>query len=243
MIKGLMKRLLTLFGIIVIRINKDSFGYNINDDVIKIVRKMVDQGKKPIIFDVGANIGQSITLYKRYFSDAIIHAFEPSSQTFAILKDKTSKYNNIIYNKTGLGAEVGEVIFHINEFSDVSSILEQTSEMWGSVITSQKIMITTIDQYLGEHRIPKIDFLKIDVQGYDFEVLKGAKAAMSDGKITLIQIEITLTELYKNLPAMDQVIKYMLDTDYRLIAFYGFHNKNIVAQWTDCLFIHKSFLT
>jgi FkbM family methyltransferase len=236
------KKFLKKTGLVIIRTSEDTYGYNINDDVIKILSQIKSTQSELVLFDVGSNIGQSIELYKQHFSDAQIHAFEPSSKTFEILKEKTSKYNAVTYNKMGVGAENAQQLFRENELSDVSSFLEPTLEMWGKVVAEEMVPIITIEEYMKSKNIVNVDFLKIDTQGFDFEVLKGAFTPMDEGRITLIQLEMTLKELYKNLPTMDEIIQYLFRANYKLIAFYGFHNKNIAAQWTDGLFIHASYL-
>lgn len=234
-IKGVFRKL----GFNINTLNHDEFGYNINDEVIRILKSTSPGKQNPLILDVGSNIGQSIEFYKYHFPQSIIHAFEPGT-VFKQLKEKTSHFSGIQYNNVGVGAKKGEAVFINNTSSDVSSFLEPTGQMWGDVVSRTSVHLITIDDYIKDNSISDIDFLKIDTQGFDFEVLKGADKAMKDGKIKLVQLEITLSKLYENLPSMDEIIAFLFQRGYKLVAFYGFHNKRFASQWTDGLFIHQS---
>ena len=83
------------------------FGFEIkkyNEDFteIKKLRKKLIK-KSPIIFDVGANMGQSIERFLNDFKEAQIHSFEPNNEAFQILKEKYSKHKNIFLNNFALG--------------------------------------------------------------------------------------------------------------------------------------------
>ena len=238
MLKNLIKNLFHKFNFQLSRYDRHTWGINIDDEVIRLLQFWEKYQKEVIIFDVGSNIGQSLHTYKKRMRQAKIHSFEPSPRTFDVLKVATKRYSQIIYNNVGVGAENQTSKFYENSNSDLSSFLEPKDKIWGKLDLISDIDTITLDKYMEDHSISIIDFLKIDAQGFEYEILKGADNALENGKIKLIQFEIILGELYENLPRMDILIKYMLDRNYKLVAVYGFHNKNISAQWTDALFIH-----
>ena len=80
--------------------------------------------QNPIIFDVGANKGQSIEIYKRLFNNPKIHAFEPSFQDFQILKKKYESDNNIFLNNFALGDKEEKKTLNVMTKSDTSSFLD-----------------------------------------------------------------------------------------------------------------------
>ena len=238
-LKKQIKSIFNQLGFNLIIKNNQEFGYNLNDDVIRLLKNVSKENQRPIIFDVGSNVGQSIAMYKGYFPQSTIHSFEPG-KVYNELISRTSGFKGIVYNNAGVGAQSGKATFLNNELSDMSSFLQPGQEIWSDGITESSIPLIAIDDYMTQHSISHIDLLKSDAQGFDFEVLKGASLAMKSGKISLIQLEIILGDLYHDLPSIDEIIRYLLDHDYKLVAFYGFHNKHIVSQWTDGLFIHKS---
>jgi hypothetical protein len=142
----------------------------------------------------------------------------------------------------GLGSKVGKIIFFENSQSEMGSFLKPTDELWGSPEGMVELPLTTLDRYAEDNQIAHIHFLKIDTQGFDLEVLKGASGLLKKKQIDLLQFEITIAHMYENLPGMEEFIRFLMNLDYRLVAFYGFHNKGIEASWTDALFIRPDFL-
>jgi len=235
-IKGLQR-----LNLRIIKLTKEEFGVSLEYDLEKLFTLLRKQSTRIVVFDVGANIGQSVRKFKKISPESQIHTFEPSPTCFLELRNNTSMYTNIVYNNIGLGAEDKTIRFYENELTDISSFLEPTNELWGEVKSVDLMKITTLDNYCIENYIKNINYLKIDTQGYDLEVLKGASKLLKEKSIDIVQLEITLQKLYADIPQMDEVIKYLFDSGYRLVAFYGFHNENIQARWTDALFISSDF--
>ncbi len=240
MVKKILNKVLATLGYKMSRLTKEEFGLNMEHDMKKIFR-LIEPQKTPIIFDVGANVGQSVTKFKGYSANAEIHTFEPSLETYKTLVNNTKQYNKVVHNNFGLGAEKKEVKFYANQLDDISSFLEPTSLLWGETKKTEVLKVYTLDHYCEQQNISKINILKIDTQGYDLEVLKGGKRMLQEKRIDIIQMEITLEELYHDMPRMDEVLKFIFDLEYSLVAFYGYHNKAIAARWTDAIFISSAF--
>jgi len=236
-IKKIIKGVLSKLNLKLIRTGKNQFGISYLDDIKTIFTKKNLLDKEIVIFDVGSNVGQTIEVYESLFSNTLIHAFEPSPRVFEMLKTKTSRYKNLIMNNVGVGSVEGSIQFFENINSDMSSFLQQSSGSWGEVNNIQNVNVITLDDYAERNKIERIDLLKIDTQGYDFEVLKGAKRLLSEKRIGLIQLEIILDDIYKSQPRMDKILEYLFDINYKLVAFYNFHNVDIAARWTDALFV------
>jgi FkbM family methyltransferase len=200
------------------------------------------QGSDLVIFDVGANVGQSIERFKKYFPDAAMYSFEPSSKAFALLEQKANAYANVSPYKMALGAQSGEMTLFENSSSDMNSFLEMGSGGSGEIVGQAVVLVKTIDQFCTENSISKIDILKIDAQGFDFEVIKGAKESILANKVKLLYFEIIFSEMYKNVPRFSEVYDFLLDHDFVLVSLYQFHYQESLAGWTDGLFIHKSAL-
>jgi len=121
--------------------------------------------KNYTILDCGANIGlASIELSRNYPNSKII-AFEPDPEIFEVLKKNTKKISNIKINNCAIWTSAGETEFNSSP-SDAGSMSAQTEN-------SKKIKVRTEDikKYLDE----KIDFLKIDIEGAEYEVIKAAE--------------------------------------------------------------------
>ncbi len=242
MIKEAINKVLASLGLKITRISVDEYGVNLEHDINKLLR-IIERSNIPVVFDVGANVGQSVVKFKRYCPNAQIHTFEPAEQTYHTLVENTRKYNTVIHNNFGLGAEVKEVRFYENTLDDISSFLEPTSLLWGDTKKTEVLEVNTLDAYCLQQNTKRINLLKIDTQGYDLEVLKGAKDMLRQSSIDIIQMEITIEEIYHHIPRMDEVLKFLFDMEYKLVAFYGYHSKDITARWTDAVFVSPSFKT
>jgi FkbM family methyltransferase len=240
-LKNIIRSLFQKLNLRITKLSKEEYGVSLEFDLKKLLRLLQARNSPIIIFDVGANVGQTISKLKKICPQSQIHAFEPSPECFSDLLLNTSSYSGIVYNNIGLGADVKTVQFYENELNDISSFLEPTNELWGKTKSINQLKIMTLNEYVTNNKISRVNFLKIDTQGYELEVLKGAENQLKAGKIDVIQLEITLRKLYSDLPQMDLIIKYLLDLGYKLVAFYGFHNDNVEAMWTDAIFISPNF--
>ena len=135
--------------------------------------------RNPVIFDVGANIGTLTTWFANSFPTGKIHSFEPQRAVFQMLCGNVAinnLYNVYTYN-CGLGAQNETKTFEepnyfskddFGTFSLVENIVKQTT---GESFT---VDIYTLDSFCAKHNIPKVDLIKVDVEGMDLQVLMGA---------------------------------------------------------------------
>jgi FkbM family methyltransferase len=193
------------------------------------------------IFDVGANIGDTVNQFHSSFPDARIHAFEPSPATYERLMVNRSQIPGITLNNTGLGATDGERAFHESRVPEMSSFLEPDKDCWAELSEDSIVRLATIDSYCASRNISRIDILKSDTQGYEMEVLRGAERMLTSGSVYLIYMEIIFSEMYKGVPGFDQIFRFLYDRGFRLVTFYRFAFQNHRAGWTDALFASDRF--
>lgn len=226
-----------------IRRSLRSFGYDIcssgqRPDPFDDMKRLVSAS--PLIFDVGANIGQTVNNFRENFQNPHIHAFEPGRVTFTALKKNCGSYQGVTLNNLALGSSKETRTFLENECNDMSSFLEIGSEGWGSIVERNPVKINTVDDYCDTRQIEKIDILKSDTQGFDLEVLKGAERTIARGGIYLVYLEINFAELYKGLPPADEIMRFLREHHFSLVAFYQFHYINNHVGWTDGLFRYSN---
>jgi len=202
--------------------------YKKDDTIRNLQRRLIK--KSPIIFDVGANIGQSIDRYLNDYNNPKIHAFEPNNEAFEILKEKYLSHKNIILNNFALGETSEKRKLNCTQKSGNSSFYElnlrtkwikERSENFNVKVNQyvkekQITKIKTIDQYIKKNKIKKIDLLKIDTQGFEEKVLLGSKKNLNI--VENIQLEIMLDNCYLAETSFYQIEKILHPNNFRILG-------------------------
>ena len=221
------------------------YGYKIvktqSRDDLEYLTKFFINGADPIIFDVGANNGQSIEKFKRLFKSPIIHSFEPNPHETNSLIKNYGKEKNIFINNQALGDKDGKSEFNINALSGHSSFKKLIPNTRWLKLRAKKMKldarkytinqviseITTLDKYAKKNNINRIDILKIDTQGYEDKVLQGAEKYLLQNKIHLIQVELFFSEIYENPLQIYDIEKKLIPNNYKL---FGISNSGTVLS-------------
>ncbi len=138
------------------------------------------------IFDVGANVGYWALTAARVNPSATIHSFEIVPETFAAFVENTKTYGRIVANAIGLSDREGTVPVHVAD--GVNSVHFSTATPFANGRRVECPM-TRGDLYAARAGIERIDFLKIDVEGGEYDVLMGFSDMLGRGTIGLIQFE------------------------------------------------------
>ena len=148
--------------------------------------------------------------------NVIIHSFEPSLETFEKLKLNIGDKDGIHIQNIGLGEnETTMTLFSNKSTSTIASLYNRNLDHINVNMKALEIVtIKTIDNYCQENCIDKIDFLKIDVEGHELSVLKGAKKMILEGNIEAIQFEFGGCNLDSRTFFKDFFL--MLNTNYKL---------------------------
>ena len=153
----------------------ENVDFNFNTNGEKRILQRLAVTKPATIFDVGANTGDYSLLASQLVPSATIHAFEPLPSTFDILMKKLAGTPRVRLNNFGLGAREQIVQLHHRGGGDVTASVfplgSDSQYQAPAQITS--IRIVRGDDYLKSVAVPKVDFLKIDVEGMEYEVMKG----------------------------------------------------------------------
>jgi FkbM family methyltransferase len=132
-----------------------------------------------IIYDVGAHIGSYSLVLGRKIQNSVIYSFEPNPETYARLAKNLTLMKaggNIIPKNIALGSDIGRCKLYISSSSGMSSLHEEHAKADGLVVTSTvSVDCYTIDYLVDEGFIKAPDVIKIDVEGHEYEVIKGAQ--------------------------------------------------------------------
>jgi FkbM family methyltransferase len=201
-----------------------------------------------IIFDVGACRGEVALIYNRLFPDSLIYCFEPFSPSFNLLNNNISELKNIIAFNKALGSFNGKTVFHSNRSSPTNSILPTNDEsklIWKNdvhdTISTIEAEMVTLDRFISENNIKKIDILKLDVQGSEFMVLEGAKKAIESGIIKVIFAEMITLPTYKNQKNPGEFLELLRSCGFMLYNFYNISlTRSGMLRQMDAIFIKQS---
>ena len=162
------------------------------------------------IFDVGSHRGESIDYFIKLKNLKKIQSFEPQKNIFLVLKKKYKNNNKVILNQIALSQNENYKDFYINDLSSTSSFSRLNKKsLWlkiknkilnkkNPIINKIKIRSLTIDKFIKQKKIKKIDLLKIDTEGHELEVLKGALKTIKEHKVKFILIELHFSKMYQN---------------------------------------------
>ncbi len=210
-------------------------------DAFSDIRRLLDGTSCPVIFDIGANIGQTTSRFKERIPDSVIHAFEPNKSAYEELADNTKKMRGVHLNNLAVGARAGKRLLIENTCSEMSSFLEPGECCWGEIAGRRMVDIVTVDDYCRGRDIEHIDVLKTDTQGYDLEVLRGARSLLDRDSVRLVYMEVTFSDMYRGLPSFDEIFRLLTDHRFRLVSFYEFFYQDNAASWSDALFVNRQY--
>jgi FkbM family methyltransferase len=129
-----------------------------------------------IVFDVGARDNLD---YLEIKPNATYHLFEPNPEFVELLKAKVGNCKRIVVNNYGLGDVAGEFDYDAGSQAFTGGKI--------GTLTGPKISVKTLDWYIETNNIRRIDFLKIDAEGYDYKILQGGTKAIQLARY--IQVE------------------------------------------------------
>ena len=149
-----------------------------------------------VIFDIGANVGNTIIVFRKYFPQAMIFGFEPASETYHQLqKNLTNELDHVKLVNLGFSSVKQSAPLNITIFNGANSICITNQDYLDihpqlNTLRQEEIQLVTMDEYVEQNKITHIDLVKIDVEGYELEVLAGGKESFL-GCVDAILIEIS----------------------------------------------------
>ncbi len=132
-----------------------------------------------VVFDLGANMGLFASVAAA--RGCRVHAFEPTPQALELMNKNLSFYENISVYPLAVTDHVGTAMFYINDASgsDKAMTLNSLYEERGHTNAKLEIQTTSLDTFVDEHHIEKVDFIKADIEGAERFMLAGAQRTLA----------------------------------------------------------------
>jgi FkbM family methyltransferase len=196
-------------------------------DPFRDIRLLCEKWNYPvqIVFDVGANDGETSLKAVKQFPDAKIFAFEPHPETFLRLAGVSKEYAAIDPVHVALGAEAGDRVMHTYEIRQINSLVPDARfpVRFGKQSSPITVKCSTVDLFCAERKIERIDVLKIDTEGFDLEVIKGADAMLRKGAVSFVYFEFNDIQPRDDAKggALAPIDEFLRLYQYRFIASYN----------------------
>ena len=192
-------------------------------------------GENPIIVEAGAHRGRDTVKLAKLFPRATIHAFEPIKTLFVELQEKIAGYSNIITYNHALGSTTGTAPIYISSgTSDAASSLLRPelycSERPGVLFNAENQIATmTLDDWAVANNIEHVDFMWLDMQGYEHAALSAGPKILST--VSLIHTEVNYTQRYAGHPLFNEYKNWLELQGFQLIL-----EAPKTATWGNALF-------
>lgn len=194
--------------------------------------------KTPLVFDVGANTGQSIIRYRELLPTCRVHSFEPIRSLFGNLVSAWGEREDVVLHPLALNRFEGTFPFHVTRVAEASSLLmpdpalQQLSRERKYEYTTVEVECRTLDQVSQEYALSLIDIVKIDVQGAELEVLEGSRSMLSSGAIGMIYAEVTMAASYLKQMELKELLNFLDEFGYQLWDISPFVYTDAGRAWS-----------
>ncbi len=192
-----------------------------------------------VLFDVGANTGQTLTALLRHAPNAKIYSFEPALETFRVLEGNFRGRENTRLRNIAIGAHPGRLALQLSEDSQLNTLVPRNTE--GLPAATQMTEVATIDDIVAAEGISHLDLLKIDVQGWELEVMRGASKLVADHNLIFIFVEVGFRRYETEIQHFCGLHDHLESSGFILCGFYEtvrFGPRKEYLGFANALYIH-----
>lgn len=195
------------------------------------------------VVDIGANCGQFALIARKCFPDARIDSFEPLTEPAGRFDRVFAKEMNVHLHRLAIGEQAGEATIHVSTRDDSSSLLPITAMQerlfpGTAEAGTQAVQVGRLEDLLAESDIIRPALLKLDVQGFELEALRGCEDLLH--RFAWVYVECSFVELYEGQALADGVIAWLHERGFALSGVYNMtYDKEGRAVQADFLFSGK----
>jgi FkbM family methyltransferase len=177
-----------------------------------------------VMVDVGANLGIfTLVAARQVGASGEVHAFEPVPANFQRLAENVSLngFGNVRTNQVAAGPAVGEVQLGLDSEADLTAKQMSGGYAVGSVLRQLTVPMLPLDRYVNERLADRpIRLVKIDVEGYESEVLRGMRAVLSGQRIDFLILEVNVYALSRLRATIRDLVDQLKEPGYQLYRLY-----------------------
>jgi len=179
-------------------------------------------GANGFILDVGGHTGESALGFHKSFPEATVHSFEPISFIFEALRRNCQPHPAIHCHNLAVGNEIGELRIALSgkDVLDTMNSLNFVATSSTPAELTHTVTITRLDDFCLNQGIKQVAVLKIDVEGYECQVIEGARALLGEGRVAHLLAEFTLDPNNRQNTQLTALEKQLKELKYSLTGFY-----------------------
>jgi|CXWL01.1.fsa_nt_gi FkbM family methyltransferase len=205
-------------------------------------RSLLETLQFECIVDVGANRGQFALIARKVFPGAKIYSFEPLREPAQVFRAIFVNDPNVKLYPYAIGRERTISTLHVTRDDDSSSMLPVTQTQsaifpGAAEMEVREVTVLPLSQALDAVSLPAASLLKIDVQGFELEVLKGSEDILA--KFSHLYVECSFIELYKGQALADEIISWLAQRGFILTGIHNLFYEHGTAIQGDFLFSRK----
>jgi FkbM family methyltransferase len=214
-----------------------------SDDPIQVVSNILDINEVKIIVDGGASIGDTSKKLSDSFQNAVVHAFEPFTNSYQILKENFENHKRIIPSRFALSNTSKSKLLNINASEGTNSLLntavKKTHPHYDLLETKETILVESkpLDILFPDETI---DLLKLDLQGGEYDALHGAEHLLKQNRIKCIICEVMFQSSYKNQRNGSELLMFLEKHGFKIFNFYQNHSHLGKLLQSDVILYHQT---
>jgi FkbM family methyltransferase len=238
-LKKLIKEILNSLGVVVMK--RASRVYLPEDESYRVALEQCGS-RAPVIIDGGAHRGATVDAFRAIAPYAQFHCFEPDTTLVADLDARFAGNSNVHVIAAALGEQPGTAVFNINASRPTNSLLPAAkglqSDLQDLCMTVEQVTVPviSIDAYCAQEDLSRVDIVKLDLQGYDYHALLGAKNILPGARVVLV--EVLFAEIYQGCHLFPDILRLMGDYGFTLFTLSGIHyGSHDELLWADAIFV------
>lgn len=239
------KKILGWFGIVAFK--RTSHSYMVEGAEYEAIALLAGR-KDPVVIDGGAHKGAAVDQLARLLPGASFHCFEPDPELFEGLTAKFGGEPNVRVVAAALGDVCGTAMLNINASRPTNSLLATSAKMPDELkglcqLSNQvSVEVTTLDDYVRSASLPRVDVVKLDLQGYDYTALRGAAETLRQARV--VMVEILFSDIYRGAGTWSKIFALMADAGFDLHTLCNLqYGAGYKLLWADAVFVSRGAAT